>query len=148
MRTRPAATRTSRPASHSLPSNLSRRLAVVTAFVMLSSVIGVGVAFAEGSPTQPPANCAGNTGYACAYSDNNYLGNKYLFGGQNESWAAWAIFNNDDSVYNNGTTGRGFRVYKEEGWAGSLYCIPRGWGWTISWWKDNNGESNTWPWNC
>ncbi len=118
---------------------------------LATSVLSAGVAFAgsSGQPMQPPADCAAQTGRTCLYTNSGFQGTRVVYGGINEVWAS-AIRNKDDSLYNNGTSGKGFQVYSKTSWRGSdLYCIPKGWGWTnISWWKDNNGESNLWPLNC
>ncbi len=118
---------------------------------LATSVLSVGVAFAapSGQSMQPPANCAPYTGETCVYVSSGFGGNWDHIGSTMEVWPS-VVKNKDDSLYNNGSSGRGFQVYSKTSWRGSdLYCIPKGWGWTnISWWKDNNGESNLWPLNC
>ncbi|MER7541220.1 peptidase inhibitor family I36 protein [Streptomyces sp. NPDC097704] len=79
--------------------------------------------------------------YYCVYWDANYAGRKYQFGGNNSSWADWAVFNDDSSSWNNGTSGMGVILYGDEGYSRPLGCLPAGRGWTLHR-PNDDGEGN------
>ncbi|MEI5098239.1 peptidase inhibitor family I36 protein [Streptomyces sp. PmtG] len=88
-----------------------------------------------------PGNC--RPGNYCVYWDAGYRGRVFHFAGDNPSWARWAIFNDDSSSWNNGTTGRPVALFGEENYVRQLGCLPRGQGWTQHR-PNDDGESNRW----
>ncbi|MFJ2740290.1 peptidase inhibitor family I36 protein [Streptomyces sp. NPDC087440] len=106
-----------------------------------------GAAGATGGAAQETAANTCNTGYYCVYWNAGYGGNEYLFGGNNPSWARWAIFNDDSSSWNGGTSGMGVILYGDEGYSRPLGCLPQGRGWTQHR-PNDDGEGNQWTWSC
>lgn len=96
-----------------------------------------------------PSTCEDWPGRTCIYTSTGYTGSVTRLSGNNSSWSAWSAFNNEDSAWNNGTTGLGFRTFKEETWVTPSWCLPRGFGYSnISTANDNDGESNLWTSYC
>ncbi|MEX2134586.1 MAG: peptidase inhibitor family I36 protein [Acidimicrobiia bacterium] len=99
-----------------------------------------------------PSGCA--SGALCVYDGHQFLGNKFQFFGTNNSWGAWAINNNDESAYNNGTSGLDVRVYDLTSYSGQLqYCLRKGRGYkfldsTLGADHDDDGSSNIWGNYC
>ncbi|MEX1279549.1 MAG: peptidase inhibitor family I36 protein [Acidimicrobiia bacterium] len=119
-------------------------LAVAMAVVM---IVSAPPAEAEGAPGTPPTGCGSS--WACGYEDANYGGGKSQFKQANSSWSGWAIYNDDDSMFNNKTDGNAVRVYANANYSNDIYCVPAGWGYTnVVWYEDNTGESNTIPGDC
>lgn len=105
-----------------------------------------GAAAAETAADTAVANTC-DAGYYCVYWDANYQGREFLFGGNNSSWASWAIFNDDSSSWNGGTSGMGVILYGDEGYSRPLGCLPDGRGWTQHR-PNDDGEGNKWTWSC
>lgn len=81
------------------------------------------------------------------------VGTYATFEGTNADWdCCSSARNNDESAYNNGTTGRTVKVFAHQSWGGdTLYCLRTGHGLSylanIGSGHANNGESNQWQWN-
>ena len=87
------------------------------------------------------------SGYLCAWWDINYSGSKYQFGGNNTSWNAWAIADDDSSWYNHGTSGMKVAVYNDTNYTGgTTVCLTQGQyvAWNYS--ANDRGSSNQWNW--
>ena len=93
-----------------------------------------------------PNGCA--SGALGVYWDTFYRGGKYQFFGNNPSWGAYAIENDDSSWFNNGTSGKAVRVYDDRGYGGGSTCFARGTGDRIAAAVDDRGSSNQWVSRC
>ncbi|MFK4071789.1 peptidase inhibitor family I36 protein [Streptomyces sp. NPDC029674] len=141
-----------------MTARISTRLALVSG----ATLLGGGLAFAPAAEAAPqpaaqtsakvsapaaagpaaaPAGCPRE--YYCVYLHANYRGEDYFFKDDNRSWSGYAIFNNDSSSWNNGTSGLGVALYGDENYARKLGCLPRGQGWTQHR-PNDDGESNKW----
>jgi hypothetical protein len=79
----------------------------------------------------------------CAWTGNDFTGTKVSWEFSDNSWSS-PIRNNDDSAYNNGTSGLVVRSYTDDGYNGTvIVCLPRGWAVDFVT-PDDNGESHRW----
>ncbi|MFD9429000.1 MULTISPECIES: peptidase inhibitor family I36 protein [unclassified Streptomyces] len=122
-------------------------IALAGTVLMGAGLLGApGAAAAETTAGATAANTC-NPGYYCVYWDANYGGREFLFEGNNSSWARWAIFNDDSSSWNGGTTGRSVILYGDEGYSRRLGCLPPARGWTQHR-PNDDGEGNQWVRSC
>lgn len=115
----------------------------------LTLLLTLMLAFTSLPASAIPPSCVGFPGRTCIYTNPGYAGSVTRLSGNNSSWSPWSAFNNEDSAWNNGTSGVGFRVFKEETWVDPSWCLPRGFGYSnISMANDNDGEANLWTSFC
>lgn len=127
---------------------MKRMLTALAGTVLLGTgLLGAPAASAAETTAGAAAAASCDAGYYCVYWNANYAGRKYQFGGNNSSWANWAIFNDDSSSWNNGTSGMGVILYGDEGYSRPLGCLPAGRGWTLHR-PNDDGEGNKWTWSC
>lgn len=107
--------------------------------------LGVLATTAPSAAAAPPG-CA--SGALCVYVDTGYDGRKFQFFGDNKSWGAWAIEDEDSSWFNNGTSGMAVRVYDGRDYTGGGKCFRRGTGEDDAVLVDDRGSSNEWLWRC
>lgn len=118
--------------------------AVALCLVLVAGIAGAHDNYWTGYDHETPAGCT--AGALCVYEDDQFQGRRYRFFGTNESWAPWNIDNDDQSAFNNGTSGMVVAVYDAPGWKGQSYCLERAHGYR--WRPDNYGSSNRWRWGC
>ena len=82
--------------------------------------------------------------YLCAWMDANYAGARYQFAGNNWTWYGWAIFDNDSSWYNNGTSGMRVQVYRDVGYSSTTVCLAMGQRIASDSYANDKGSSNQW----
>jgi len=98
-----------------------------------------------------PSGCT--LGRLCVYSGTGFSGTFAQFNGTNADWdCCSSARNNDESAFNNGTSGRTVKVFANQVYSGELvYCLRLGHGLKFPVWigssHANNGESNQWQWN-
>ena len=96
-----------------------------------------------------PANCT--SGRLCVYADTGKTGGYAQFNGSNTDWSCCpSAEDNDESAYNNGTTGRTVTVYSLTNYNGFVqYCLQLGHGINNLYaiYHANNGDSNRWLWD-
>lgn len=139
----------------SLPRSSRRRLFAV--LISIAAIVAVAVPVAAhnyegyGYSYSAPSGCT--AGRLCVYSATNFSGSFAQFAGDNNSWnCCSSAKNNDDSAYNNGTTGNTVKVFASPNLSSTLtYCLRKGHGIkfiasTIATNHANNGESNDWQW--
>lgn len=86
-----------------------------------------------------------DTGAFCAYVATNFNPAYAHYEWQND-YAVWgsAVGNKENSVKNNGTTGKMVRVYDQSYYIDSHYCFLMGHSLNLPDNKDNDGESHKW----
>ena len=112
------------------------------AFVLVLASLGVG-ANTAGADT-PPMTAYCPSSYLCVWWDSHYQGNRYQFGGDNTSWSAWSIANDDSSSYNHGTSGRKASIYTGPNYTDTrVVCLSMG-SYTGHHSPNDSGDSNVW----
>ena len=92
-------------------------------------------------------------GGCASIADNAWNGGYAQFSGSNTDWSCCSSAeDNDESAYNNGTSGRTVTVYSLPGYTGDVqYCLWLGHGIkflaNVGHGHANNGDSNRWLWN-
>ena len=133
---------------------MKKIVTTIAVSICVAVVLVTGAAIAEryvpgpitvrpGVAYDAPTGCP--RGALCVYDDDRFEGRRYQFFGTNRSWARWRINNNDQSAYNNGTTGMAVTVY-DRAWTGHSYCMRRGHGY--KWVPASYGSANRWHWGC
>ncbi len=96
----------------------------------------------------PPFNCM--SGRLCVYAGTAWSGGYAQFRDSNLNWSCCSSAeDNDESAYNNGTTGRTVTVYSLTNYNGFVqYCLRLGHGikYLVNIYHANNGDSNEWLW--
>ncbi len=118
------------------------RRAVVTAVVASTAALTLGAAPAQAAPS----GC--QYGALCVYWNTGYGGAQSQFFGSNPSWGAYSIEDDDSSWFNNGTTGKGARIFDNRSHSGGSKCYDMGDGEGYAVAVDDRGSSNSWPLRC
>lgn len=133
-------------------------LAVTALMVATLAVFSAPAVTAHNSPDgyygvnySKPSGCL--DGRLCVFSGTAFSGSYAQFAQDNLNWDCCpAAKNNDESAYNNGTTGNTVKVFELDNYGGwTLYCLRMGHGWkllgsTLGAHHENNGQSNDWQW--
>ncbi|SNT64699.1 Peptidase inhibitor family I36 [Streptosporangium subroseum] len=82
------------------------------------------------------------SGSYCAYYSPNRAGTGIGWSGDETQWS-FLMNDQDESSWNNGTTGRGVTLYRNPSYVTALGCLPRGQFWSLHNPKDT-GSSHRW----
>src|SRR5438128_9821689 len=99
---------------------MSRKWVVLYAAAVLA--LGAGVLGAAAGPAKAAASDCAST-YLCVWKDSGFTNSRFQFAGNNTSWAAWAINNEDSSWFNNGTSGLRVQVYDHTNYVTTTICV-------------------------
>jgi len=86
------------------------------------------------------------SGNFCAWVNTSYGGTPYQVFGSDNNWPGW-IDNDEESVYNHGTTGMVVTVFDYNYKLGDLYCVLSGQAFS-SLSHPNDGNSHGWYYYC
>ena len=127
-------------------------IGVASVVMLLVSVPAIAHDYGgNGYEYSSPSNCT--SGRLCVYSGHAWNGGYAQFSGSNTDWSCCSSAeDNDESAYNNGTSGRTVTVYSLPGYTGDVqYCLWLGHGIkflaNVGHGHANNGDSNRWLWN-
>ena len=99
-------------------------------------------------PATPAAQAAGLSDCPstrlCVWYDAGFTGSRYQFAGNNLSWHAWGIADDDSSWYNHGTSGQNVHVYKNINYNTTTICVHWNVSYASSAVANDKGSSNLW----
>jgi hypothetical protein len=113
-------------------------------FALVLVVASVACAMAFGAANAKAAASDCQSTYLCVWWDSGFAGSRYQFAGNNSSWSAWAIQDDDSSWFNNGTSGLRVQVYKDSGYANTTVCVGYKQQISFNSFANDKGSSNLW----
>lgn len=119
-------------------SIMKRFGAAAAATAALSAV----AALAPASAHAATSDCG--AGNLCVWRDSGYSNSRYSFAGNNTSWHAWAIADEDSSWFNNGTSGANVQVYRDTGYVNTTVCVRYKSAISYNSYANDKGSSNRW----
>jgi peptidase inhibitor family I36 len=114
----------------------------VVAAAAIATGIGAGSAMAGTDSIDAASDCPST--YLCVWWDSGFGNPRYQFAGNNTSWHAWAIADDDSSWYNHGTSGLRVQVYRDVNYVSTTICVAHSQQVSFNSFANDKGSSNKW----
>jgi hypothetical protein len=110
--------------------------------IVAAAAIAVGFGVGAGSAHAAASDCPST--YLCVWWDSGFGNPRYQFAGNNTSWHAWAIADDDSSWYNHGTSGLRVQVYRDINYVSTTICVAHSQQVSFNSFANDKGSSNKW----